>query len=662
MSGQAKISHKEQQFELIAAAIAVVFAAGFSFYIVGELLNLLATGSFTGTSPANALSLGIRVVLHPGNPAIAWPDETRPHVAAAVFWLAWLGLGWMIFRAIRATGFRWGKVIDRYGRPDSARWANDKELSRLYVTKPGDDYRIVLGTQGKNLVATNPTDSTIVFGPPGSYKTAGLVIPTLLEWQGLAVVTSVKSDLLNETIAARRQMGNVFIFDPSNSVVGRRTHGWNPLARCKSWEGAQKTAKSLVSAAKQATGGSSDNEIWYQSAQTLLAPYLYAAALADYTIGQVLDWLDAQESDEVRQELFDIKDNQNDRPWLSLKAILEYAPEQRSSIFFTAATAIEAYRAPSVLDSSRRSEITPEALFDGGANTLYVCAPPADQKTMQPMFTALLEQIRDFAFGANFNNAAIDPPLLYLLDECANIAPIKDLDQLATTGRGVGIRLMSIFQDYGQVRKGWGQEAANTILGAHVAKLILPGIADPHTLEWIRTVTGEQEVRQYSYTDGHHSKSSTDSLGYRPITPANAVREMETGEALLIYNNTPLTKLRVRPWFEDRRLRSQVERAKAEDPQRIDPTEPRERPGRPPRDAGGAERITAIAEQLSVDEARAEPIEINGMQVDPVTGEVVGGEQATIFDQPTPAPLAVMEPVLPTRSDVVQFDIDQEEA
>ena len=45
----------------------------------------------------------------------------------------------------------------------------------------------------------------------------------------------------------------------------------------------------------------------------------------------------------------------------------------------------------------------------------------------------------------------LDPPLLLLLDECANIAPIPNLAEIASTGAGQGVQLLSVFHDMAQV-------------------------------------------------------------------------------------------------------------------------------------------------------------------------------------------------------------------
>ena len=63
--------------------------------------------------------------------------------------------------------------------------------------------RLILGRAEGRLVAAEPRQSAIVVGPTQTGKTTGFAIPAILEWQGPVVATSIKTDLLRETIAAR---------------------------------------------------------------------------------------------------------------------------------------------------------------------------------------------------------------------------------------------------------------------------------------------------------------------------------------------------------------------------------------------------------------------------------------------------------------------------
>jgi type IV secretory pathway TraG/TraD family ATPase VirD4 len=146
--------------------------------------------------------------------------------------------------------------------------------------------------------------------------------------------------------------------------------------------------------------------------------------------------------------------------------------------------------------------------------------------------------------------------LLLVLDECANIAPLRDLATLASTGAGQGIQLVSVFQDIAQINAVYGRDRAPTIVSNHRAKVILSGIADPQTLEYLARLLGDEEVRQTSATSGAEGRhSTTESVAFRNLAPANVLREMRPGHGVLVYGHLAPARIELRPWFKDRRLR-----------------------------------------------------------------------------------------------------------
>jgi len=123
----------------------------------------------------------------------------------------------------------------------------------------------------------------MVVGPTQSGKTTGLAIPAILEWSGPLLATSVKADLLVETVEWRRSLGEVQYYDPTGAVGlvgGSRSSGWSPLSRAATWPGARRMASALCSVARASDGGMDDAGFWYANAEKLLAPLLFAAATA----------------------------------------------------------------------------------------------------------------------------------------------------------------------------------------------------------------------------------------------------------------------------------------------------------------------------------------------------------------------------------------------
>jgi type IV secretion system protein VirD4 len=150
----------------------------------------------------------------------------------------------------------------------------------------------------------------------------------------------------------------------------------------------------------------------------------------------------------------------------------------------------------------------------------------------------------------------LDPPLLLVLDEVANVAPIRDLDTLASTGAALGIQLVTICQDLSQLASRYGPDRSRTIANNHRAKLLLSGVADLTTLDLISGLAGEGAVREHTVThdlrDGHRTRST--ATIFRRLAPTDELRRVPPGQGVMIYGHLPPVAVRLRPWYGDRVL------------------------------------------------------------------------------------------------------------
>jgi type IV secretion system protein VirD4 len=157
-----------------------------------------------------------------------------------------------------------------------------------------------------------------------------------------------------------------------------------------------------------------------------------------------------------------------------------------------------------------------------------------------------------------------------VLDEAANLTPLPDLAQLAATGRGQGLQLVTVLQDLQQAEQRWPRQA-ETILNNHRAKLLGTGLADTRTLQYTSRLLGDQSLAQTSTTHGEHGRNSTThSQGWRALAPPNLLREAPDGTAVLVYGTLPPARLRLRPFYADPRLR----RLASTSPAHTDPAAP----------------------------------------------------------------------------------------
>ncbi|MEZ4588702.1 MAG: type IV secretory system conjugative DNA transfer family protein [Gemmatimonadales bacterium] len=525
-------------------------------WLTGAIAGMIFGSGWTTLRAGELVATAVRLPSHLDDPRLAWPPRMREALPGVIGLYAALalalgatgGLALLAHRLHGAIG-RDGLLPGRTHRPASAHWASGRDLRALRVDGPRKG-RLILGRHGRRLIAAEERQSVIVLAPAQSGKTTGLAIPSLLEWRGPALVTSVKSDLLNATLAGRHKMGRAMVFDPVDATRRGNVRA-TPLHACGSWHGALRVANWLSTAARPGGQGLSDADFWYQAAEKLLAPLLFAAAANGETIDAVVTWLDQgpKAKEEVNEILSPDKPNEEfEAAKLAWEANWNRESRQRSSIYTTAETITAAFADPRVKEACSAAEYTPTDLLDRGASTLYLCAPAHEQQRLRPLFSMMVRELISVVYESSAaTGEPIDPPLLLVLDELANIAPIPNLDEVASTGAGQGIQLLSIFQDMAQIKSRYGEIAAQTITNNHRAKVFGTGISDPDTLSYISQVVGTGEFEHRSETaDDKGGAARTQASIYRELTPANVIREATRGTGLLVYGHLPPAKIRLR--------------------------------------------------------------------------------------------------------------------
>jgi len=456
------------------------------------------------------------------------------------------------------VGLTWR--IRRPPARDVARWATRRDARPLAVDKPTPG-RLSLGTARGRLLAAESGHSVFVVGPTQSGKTSGLAVPALLEWEGPVVAASVKSDLVHHSVGWRRQLGTVWVYDPTG-VGGFASARWSPLDAADTWTGARRMAGSLTEVARASAGNFADGDFWYAVAAKLIAPLLLAAAISGRSMSDVVMWVDEHEVDEVADVLAAAGN------WDALRAARASwgrDGRQRSAVYTTAETVLEAFADPAVAAASAAGAIgdrvDPVRLLDGD-NTLFLCAPAHDQRRLRPIFATMVTQVIETAYArATRSGRPIDRPLLVLLDEAANVAPLAELDVLASTAAGHGVQLVTVWQDLGQLTARYGARAGS-VVNNHRVKLFLSGIADVATLEHASALVGDAVTATRATTvDGRGGSSTTTSPSSHRLVPADALRRVPPGAAIAVSGHLPPVRVELRPWYEDRRMRGRARTA-----------------------------------------------------------------------------------------------------
>ncbi|MGH3657086.1 MAG: type IV secretory system conjugative DNA transfer family protein [Micromonosporaceae bacterium] len=407
-------------------------------------------------------------------------------------------------------------------------------------------------------------DSVGIVGPPRYGKTSGLIVPSVMWWDGPLVCTSTRGDILGFTGNRRRTVaapygGGVFVYDPFGSEYPQLSLRWSPLADCHDPSVCYRRVAAMTAVAGQ---GVADGDHWRAGAASILRAYFHAAALEGLPLATVRRWLASQE---VRDPVAILRlSSSPGAMWADdLDAVGLLGDRERGSFYSVARNTLEATSEPTVLRSCEANDLNIDA-FLASRSSLFIIGPSHQQQAIAPLMAGLVDSIAHRAAElAAKQGGRLDPPLLLALDEIANIAPIQSLPSLVSEGGGRGIVTMWATQSLAQLRTRYGVEQQAAILAATTAKLIFGGLSNSDDLHNISSWAGEE---RQTVTSMHVALQAAQSVGtvgvggpmqagqshtvssiFQPVLPVNAIQMLPPFHAWLFWRSEAPRQVEARP-------------------------------------------------------------------------------------------------------------------
>jgi len=558
-------------------ALAAIALTGLNFAAAWVSAFMFGAHRFDGTV-GDSLAALIRLPRNMSDPRLAWTGPASNQLPGPwPYWGTATVMAVLVVVAIeRVMIWRQGRDrgVDqrvRFGVSTQARQAKTADLASLIVRRPepgrllvARHHRKLLATETNRMPASNRRErralrrrgdrgAVIHVGPSRCGKTTS-VIAGALEWEGPAILSSVKSDLLDATLARRAEMGEVRIFDPTGST-GRGTARWSPLRDAAHPAGAQRAAAALISATPK--DGVSDAGFWHIQAEAYLTGLLLTAALQGRTMSDVASWVlkGDQPTDGNPGQIEPLlralsADPDPARRAAALRAndllrgVWGSDSKIRDSVYATTRNLMRAWIDPTVGDACNACEIDLEWLCSGN-NTLYICAPLVDQDRLAPVLGGLISDLVNQAYDRYLRtNELLDPALLLVLDEAGN-TPLHQLPQWASTIAGLGIQLVTVWQSKAQIDENYGRQA-DTILTNHLTKLFYAGTSDQSTVDFASRILGDEFVAALLDEDRGSHRNGDRGRSVTPVRlgPPHMFRQMEPGTAVLIHGTLPPAHVR----------------------------------------------------------------------------------------------------------------------
>ena len=413
-----------------------------------------------------------------------------------------------------------------------------------------DDAGLLLGTlsSSRQEVRSSWEDVLLAIMAPRSGKTSGLAIPAILRAPGPVLLTSNKAakDAFTAVVGPRSAVGRVWTLDPQQIAHADRTMWWDVLADADNLAGARRLAGHFVSAS---VDESSSGDFWSTAAANTLTSLFLAAARSGRPITEVLAWLaspaDRTPVDLLRDAAFPAVADQ-------LQGTVAGAVETRDGIYETARQ-----YAACLLDPAIAAWVTPQPgvaqfrpdEFVTSRDTLFLLSKDGGGSASALIAASADAVMRAAVRQAELDGGRLDPPLLAILDEAANVCKISDLPDLYSHLGSRGVIPITILQSFRQGVRVWGEAGMDALWSAATVKLIGSGIDDADFADRLSRLVGDHDVETVSVSTSESGRSSSSSMRQERILPADAIRALPKGKALLLATGIRAALLDLRPWY-----------------------------------------------------------------------------------------------------------------
>ena len=449
---------------------------------------------------------------------------------------AWAGVE-VAASALAAIGLvvlgaqRWRSRLLRPGALGSARRAGRRDLRPFRGRGGQSTARVRLGTKRLAPIHLPEEDHLLVLGPTGSGKSSGLAIPAILEWPGAVVVTDPKGELVRATLAARRQRGPAAVFAPLMSP----SDSWNPVRSIRSSEDALRTAGLLM-------GRPPEKEpFWHDLALQLLQGLLVEAAVSGMNMGDLLAILQAVPAEDLPGELT--------HPVAQRLAQGATSGGDRTAmgVVATLVAKLAPYATERVAETTSRSTFEAAGLADGALRSIYCVVTPHDAPLLRGLVSALLASCWRAIYASPPRI-----PVLFVLDEFAQLTLLPELPALVQLGRSQGVRMMLMGQDLSSISGTYGPDTTTALWANCRTKLLLGGISELDLLERTSRLAGMTTLHR------HQADQLDEPVSAHPLLTPDDIRRLPDDHALVLRGSGHPAVIRQRRWYRDRALRQLV--------------------------------------------------------------------------------------------------------
>ena len=481
-----------------------------ALYLPYILLGLVATNFGEAWRLAEGKELGDKIMSMMGTIPVAFanPLPSLHPLDLLVGLCCGAGLRLAVYlRGRNAKKYRHGM---EYG---SARWGTAKDIEPFMAPKFADN--IILTKTERLMMSNRPPDpknarnkNVLVVGGSGSGKTRFWLKPNLLQCHSSYVVTDPKGSIVVE--CGNALLKNGYKLKILNTINFKKSMRYNPFAYVHSEKDILKLVTTLMTNTKGE--GSGGDPFWEKSERLLLTALIaylhYEAPVEEQNFATLLEMLNTMqvlEDDEEYQNPVDLlfeelaKKKPNSFAGRQYKLYKLAAGKTAKSILISCGARLAPFDIQELRDLTMYDELALDTLGDK-KTALFLIMSDTDSTfnfLISMVYTQLFNLLCDKADDVYGGKLPIH--VRCLIDECANIGQIPNLEKLVATIRSREISACLVLQARSQLKAIY-KDNADTIVGNMDSQIFLGG-SEPGTLKDLSEMLGKETIDAFNTSD-----------------------------------------------------------------------------------------------------------------------------------------------------------------
>ena len=481
-----------------------------ALYLPYILLGLVATNLGEVWRLAEGKELGDKIMAMMGTVPLAFanPLPSLHPLDLLVGLCCGAGLRLAVYlRGKNAKKYRHGM---EYG---SARWGNAKDIEPFMSPKFADN--IILTKTERLMMSNCPPDpknarnkNVLVVGGSGSGKTRFWLKPNLLQCHSSYVVTDPKGTIVLE--CGQAMLKNGYKVKILNTINFKKSMHYNPFSYVHSEKDILKLVTTLMTNTKGE--GSGGDPFWEKSERLLLTALIaylhYEAPVEEQNFATLLEMLNTMqvlEDDEEYQNPVDLLFEDLGKKKPNSFAVRQYklyklaAGKTAKSILISCGARLAPFDIQELRDLTMYDELQLDTLGDK-KTVLFLIMSDTDSTfnfLISMVYTQLFNLLCDKADDVYGGKLPIH--VRCLIDECANIGQIPNLEKLVATIRSREISACLVLQAKSQLKAIY-KDNADTIIGNMDSQIFLGG-SEPGTLKDLSEMLGKETIDAFNTSD-----------------------------------------------------------------------------------------------------------------------------------------------------------------